>query len=142
MTRKGFTIYDTLFMKINYPLISRSLIALLFVVAGIQKLMSFSGTAVFIGSLIHTSVPTLAMLVTVLIIIVEIPVALAYAWGYRVCLTGMTLIGFTVIATILVHNNLPQDMVMILKNLAIIGGILATTGICSCDRCSVLNPKK
>lgn len=122
-------------MKINYALISRSLIAVLFVFAGIQKLMNFTGTSGFIGSLPGMSVPMLATLVTVVVIIIEIPVALAFAWGYKLCTTGMILIGFTVLATILVHNNLPGDMVMILKNIAIIGGILGAVTMCGCGKC-------
>lgn len=125
-------------MKINYAFISRSLIALLFVVAGVQKAMSFSGITGFIGSLppfAGIGSPVLAMIVTALVIIIEIPVALAFAWGYRLCTTGMILIGFTVIATVLVHNNLPGDMVMILKNIAVIGGILGATTMCGCGKC-------
>lgn len=126
-------------MKINYPLLSRVLIALLFVVAGVQKLMGFDGTVMYIGSL---GVP-LPVIATVLVILVEIPVALAYAWGYRVCITGGILVGFTVLATILAHRDIATGMnlIMVLKNIAIVGGILATTGTCSCGRCEDLNPK-
>lgn len=126
-------------MKINYPLLSRVLIALLFVVAGVQKLMGFDGTVMYVGSL---GVP-LPVIATVLVILVEIPVALAYAWGYRVCITGGILVGFTVLATILAHRDIATGMnlIMVLKNIAIVGGILATTGTCSCGRCEDLNPK-
>lgn len=120
-------------MKINYALISRSLIALLFVVAGVQKLMNFSMTSDYIGSLPGLS--SLAVIATAIIIIIELPVALAFAWGYKICATGMTLIGFTLLATIFVHNNLPQDLVMILKNLAIIGGIMSCILACNCGKC-------
>lgn len=126
-------------MKINYPLLSRVLIALLFVVAGVQKLMGFEGATMYIGSL-GVPYPVIA---AVLVILVEIPVALAYAWGYRVCITGGLLVGFTVLATIIAHRDIAtgMDLITVLKNIAIIGGILATTGTCSCGRCEVLNPK-
>ena len=126
-------------MKLNYPLISRILIATLFVVAGVQKIMSFSDTVGYIDSL---GVPFAAG-ITVLVILIETLVAVAYAWGYRVCYTGGILVAFTVVATVLVHGHVasPMDLITVLKNVAIIGGILATTGACSCDRCSVLNPK-
>jgi putative oxidoreductase len=120
-------------MKINYALISRSLIALLFVVAGVQKLMNFSMTSEYIGSL--PLVGGLAAIATAIVIVIELPVALAFAWGYRVCATGMTLIGFTLLATLLVHNHLPQDLVMILKNLAIVGGIMSCILACNCGKC-------
>lgn len=126
-------------MKFNYPIISRVLIALLFVVAGYQKVTGFDGTVAYVDSL---GVPFAAVAV-VLAILIEIPIAIAYAWGYRVCITGGILVAFTVLATVLVHRdiNAGVNLVMALKNIAIIGGILATTGACSCGRCYELNPK-
>ncbi len=117
-------------MKINYALISRSLIALLFVVAGVQKLMNFSATSASIDSL---GVP-LAPLATLIVIAIEIPVALAFAWGYRTCIAGWILIGFTALVTVMVHGNIGQGMnlVMALKNIAIIGGILLAITACVC----------
>ena len=127
-------------MKINYALLSRVLIALLFVVAGIQKMMGFNEVVAYIGSL---GVP-LPMIATIIVILIEVPVALAYAYGYRVCITGGILVGFTVLATILAHRDfsIGANMVMALKNIAIIGGILATTGVCSCQRCMVKDTPK
>lgn len=126
-------------MKFNYPLISRILIALVFVVAGVQKVTGFAGVVAFTDSL-GVPFPVFAVLVSIAI---EIPIALAYAWGYRVCVTGGLLVAYTVIVTILVHRdfNTGVNMIMALKNVAIIGGILATTGTCSCGRCYGLNPK-
>lgn len=130
-------------MKINYALVSRALIALLFVVAGIQKIMGFEGTTGFIGRLTGTS-GMIATILVVLVIIVEIPVALAFTWGYRICLTGMILIGFTIIATILAHNPWAASiepaafkgvMSAALKNIAIIGGILSAILMCGCGKC-------
>jgi putative oxidoreductase len=145
-------------MKINYALTSRILIALLFVVAGLQKLginifapstiigalpnmgAAFTGTAGFIGTL---GIP-MPVLATIIILIIEIPVAIAYAWGYRVCYTGGALVAFVLLVTLIVHRDFSNatNLVMALKNMAIVGGILATTGICSCQRCVKLNPKK
>ncbi len=124
-------------MKINYALVCRSLIALLFVVAGIQKLMNYSNTTSdFAG--FGIPVPFLAVLI---VIIIEIPVALAFAWGYKVKEAGYALIAFTALATILVHRDLAGaggglNMVMALKNIAIIGGIMAAIS-CACGDCSV-----
>ena len=127
-------------MKINYPLVSRILIALLFVIAGVQKITGFAGTVLFVGSL---GVP-FPVVVTVLSILIELPVAIAYAWGYRVCYTGGILAAYTFLTIVLVHRDIGAgiNLIMALKNLAIIGGILATTGSCSCGRCSALNSKK
>ena len=117
-------------MKINYALISRSLIALLFVVAGVHKLMNFTETSASIASF---NIP-LAPLVTLIVIAIEIPVALAFAWGYRTCLMGLILIGFTALVTLVVHGNISQGMnlVMALKNIAIIGGIVLAITTCEC----------
>lgn len=115
------------------PMISRSLIALLFVVAGYQKLMGFKGASQFIASL---GIP-MAAAVTAIVIFIEIVVALLYAYGYRICITGWTLIIFTALTTIVVHRNfaMGDNMIMALKNVAIIGGILATTLSCVCGVC-------
>lgn len=119
----------------NYGLVSRSLIALLFVVAGVMKVTGFMGTVAYVGAL-GVPFPTLA---TILVIIVEIPVAIAFAWGYRTCATGWILVGFTALATLLAHRDFSQgqNMLMAFKNIAIIGGILSTISICGCDKCEV-----
>jgi putative oxidoreductase len=121
-------------MKINYALISRSLIALVFVVAGIGKIMNFTFMAGYIGSLLGTTNTAVTGTLTVLAILVEVPVALAFAWGYRVCATGIMLMAFTLVATVLAHHNLADQMtqMMALKNIAIIGGILAAVMACEC----------
>lgn len=105
-----------------YGLISRSLIALLFVVAGVQKAMDFANTTAGVASL---GVPA-ATLATILVIVIEVPVALAFAWGYKVKETGWALVAFTALATLLVHRDIGMGMnlVMALKNIAIIGGIM------------------
>ena len=120
-------------MKINYALISRSLIALLFVVAGIQKMTHFSDTTKSIASL---DIP-LASLATLIVIIIEIPVALAFAWGYRTCIMGLILVAFTAFVTIMVHGHIGvgSNLVMALKNIAIIGGILGFVSMCNCGKC-------
>lgn len=105
------------------PTLSRVLIALLFVVAGYQKLTSFAGTSAYINSL---GVPA-ATLVTALVIIIEVVVALAFAYGYKIRETAWILMTFTALATVLVHHDFSvgANMVMALKNIAIIGGLLA-----------------
>ena len=124
-------------MKINCALISRVLIALLFVIAGIIKLMGFNNTVGYVGSL---GVP-LPLLATIIVVLIEIPVALMFAWGYRVRQTGYTLMAFVVLVTLVAHRDMfGADMVMVLKNIAIIGGILAAIS-CSCGDCTVHSKK-
>ena len=117
-----------------YSLFSRSLIALLFVVAGTQKAMHFQETVGAIGLLVPASV---AAIVTIVVIIIEVPVALAFAWGYRTCIMGWLLVGFTALTIVFIHRDfsVADNMVMALKNLAIIGGIMLGINTCTCGRC-------
>lgn len=118
-----------------YGTIARSLIALLFVVAGAQKVMDFQGTVGFIGSL---ALPAPA-LVALIVILIEIPVALLFAYGYKTKEMGYVLIGYVLLTILVVHRDLSQgaNMVMSLKNLAIIGGLMLATKCAECDTCDV-----
>lgn len=124
--------------KINYALVSRSLIALLFVFAGIGKVMGFAAFASSLGQM-GVPVPMLGALVAV---IIEIPVALAFAYGYKTKETGYALIGFTLLATLIAHRDFSNQMnvIMTLKNLSIVGGIMAAVA-CSCATCVVHGKK-
>ncbi|MDQ5962330.1 MAG: putative oxidoreductase [Patescibacteria group bacterium] len=117
-----------------YALIARSLIALLFVIAGIQKAMNFEQTSGFVATLVPAS---LADIVTALVIVIEVPVALAFAWGWRTCTMGSILAGFTALATLLAHRDFSvgANMIMALKNIAIIGGIMLALPSCDCGIC-------
>lgn len=136
--------------NLHLPFVSRILIALLFVVAGLQKIgftlsdpwWNPNGFGATVGTMGSLGLPVPA-LVAALVILIEVPVALLYAWGYRVRYTGGILAVFAFLTILVAHRDFSNslNMIMALKNLAIIGGILATTGSCSCDRCSVFNPK-
>ncbi len=106
----------------NYGTIARSLIALLFVVAGYMKLTTFAATVGYIGSL---GVP-MPQIATILVIFVEIVVALAFAYGYKVKETGYILIGFIALTILVAHRDFAQqaNAMAALKNLAIIGGVM------------------
>lgn len=129
----------------------RSLIALLFVIAGLSKIGVFGGGSmgeVFKG--FYTQLPkvmsfipdSLAVLVGITVITIEIPIAILYALGYKKNWTGGALILFTTLVTIFYHNPWFgshfdfMQMVQALKNIAIIGGILATLE-CYCMTCKV-----
>lgn len=130
---------------------SRALIALLFVAAGAVKLGlgqpgtiadAFKATAASLPSAMPFLPASMTSLVLVLVLIVEIPVALMYAYGYKFVKAGWVIIGFVVLVTIFYHNpwaggtlNL-ANLVQALKNLAIIGGIMATIG-CYCGKCKI-----
>lgn len=109
----------------KYGTIARSLIALLFVVAGVQKLMNFAGSVTYVGAL---GVP-FATLATAVVIFIEIVVAAAFAYGYKVRETGYVLMAFVALTIVIAHRDFSagDNMIMALKNVAIIGGIMLAT---------------
>jgi putative oxidoreductase len=114
--------------NMNWNMMSRALIGLLFVVAGVGKVMGFAGTVGYVGTMLP-----MPELMTAIAIFIEIVVAAVWVWGgYKKDEMGWVLIGFTALATVLFHNNLSDQMQMImaLKNVAIIGGILAHSKCC------------
>jgi putative oxidoreductase len=124
--------------KINYALVSRSLIAFLFVFAGVGKIMGFSAFTTGLGQM---NIPA-PMLAALIVIIIEVPIALLFAYGYKVKETGYALIAFTVLATVLVHRDITNqiNVLMALKNISIIGGIMAAIA-CTCGTCEVHKTK-
>lgn len=131
-------------------MIARGLIGLLFVVAGLSKIGGLGGgtpTEVFKGfysqlpMVMHFIPNSLAGLVGLLVVIIEIPVALLYVAGYKKNWTGGAMIAFTVLTVIFFHNPFAggfdfMQAVQALKNIAIIGGIVATLD-CMCKTCVV-----
>jgi putative oxidoreductase len=104
------------------PLIARVLLAAIFVLAGINKVFGFAGTAGYIASV---GMP-LPELMAVGAIIVEIVGGVMLALGYKARHAALALAGFTLVATAIFHNNWADQMQMLmaLKNIAIIGGLL------------------
>jgi len=115
-------------------LIGRVMLALIFILAGIGKIMDPAGTSGYMESMGVTSLlmwPTVAL---------ELLAGIALAVGYRSKLAATTLALFCLVAAALFHNDLGDKMQMILflKNIAIAGGLLlvatsATTAL-SLDR--------
>jgi putative oxidoreductase len=114
-------------LKINWDTLSRSFIAILFIFTGWGKLMTFTETTGYIASVLGTGAIT--PIITILVIFIEIVVAIVYAYGkYKKDVAAYILIGFTALATILFHSDISvgANMIMTLKNIAIIGGLFAT----------------
>ena len=113
--------------RINWDTLSRIFIGVLFVYAGIGKLMNFGGTNTYINSVLNTGAIT--PIVTLIVIFIEIVVATVYILGkYKKDTSAYILICFTALATLLFHSDMSKDVnvLMSFKNLAIIGGIFAT----------------
>ena len=105
-------------------ILGRALIGLLFVVSGIGMLMN---PAMSTGYFTAVGIP-LAGLVVWLVILIKIAAGVAVIIGKRVGLASAVLLAYTALATIVGHVGLtdmaPFDINAILKNLAIIGGLL------------------
>jgi putative oxidoreductase len=110
--------------------ISRLLISAIFILSGVNKIIGFSGTSDFLAKL---GWPAPALWVT-LAVIFELAGGLALLFGFKARLASCALIIFLLAATIFVHGRLYSDatepgekqnqMVNILKNVAILGGLL------------------
>ncbi|MEJ5977950.1 DoxX family protein [Novosphingobium sp. PS1R-30] len=105
--------------------IGRLLIALLFIVSGANKLMDISGTDTMIRA---AGLPGgLALLVGLF----EVAAGLALVFGVATRLTAVILAGFCLVTAFFFHNNFtdPMQAAMLLKNLAIAGGLFALTAL-------------
>ncbi len=140
-------------VSFDYRFAIRALIGALFIVAGLSKIGVFGGWTespldvfkAFYGSLsqVMTFLPSSILpLVGLAVVLIEIPIAILYIIGFKKNWTGGALIAFTVLVTIFYHNPWygPQfqfsQLVNALKNIAVIGGILATLD-CFCKVCKL-----
>lgn len=107
----------------NYTfLIGRILLASLFLYAGFGKIIGFAETASFMSQL---GVP-LANIALILAILIEIGGAALLLVGFKVRLASLSLIVFVLVASAMFHLNFsdPTQVINLLKNLAITGGLL------------------
>ena len=98
----------------------RVLLALIFLVAGIEKISGYAGTEAYMAS---KGVPGMLL---PLVIALEVGGALLVIIGWQTRLAAFALAGFSIAAAVLFHF-VPGDsmqMIMFMKNLAIAGGFL------------------
>jgi putative oxidoreductase len=117
-------------MNAHLSWISRLLLSAIFLLSGTMKISGFAGISGFLKSL---GWPAPGLWVA-LAILFEVLGGLGLLLGFRVRWASLALILFTVLATVFVHGALlghaadamaKQDqMAHILKNVAIIGGLL------------------
>lgn len=99
---------------------SRLLMALIFIVAGYGKISDYAGTQGYMASM---GVPG-GMLP--LVIAVELGGGLALLAGFQTRLVAGLLAGFSVITGFIFHGGADQmSQIMLMKNLAMAGGLLA-----------------
>ena len=100
--------------------IGRVLLALMFLVAGLNKISGYAGMQGYMESM---GVPGVML---PLVIALEIVGGLALMLGWHTRLTAFLLAGFTLLATAIFHSNLGDQtqMLFFMKNLSITGGLL------------------
>ena len=102
-------------------LIGRILLGHIFVMAGLSKLGS--GYASTQGWMEAMGVPGFLLPAVILL---EIGGGAALILGFQARLTAIALAGFSIIAALIFHNNMADQMqmIMFMKNFAIAGGLL------------------
>jgi putative oxidoreductase len=118
-------------MNAHLSWISRLLLAGIFILSGFNKLTSFAGMSQFLGGKLGWPAPGLWLTLAILF---ELLGGLGLLLGFRTRLASLALIVFTLAATIFVHGAFlsaaadaaakQNQMAHILKNVAIIGGLL------------------
>lgn len=107
--------------------VGRILLALIFIISGLQKLGDISGNAAYIAS---GGLPGVLIYPTIL---VEVLGGIALAVGYQARIAALVLAGFTLVAGVLFHlvpagaaEGMMAQMqtIMFMKNLSIAGGLL------------------
>lgn len=101
-------------------LIARVLLAHIFIMAGMNKIMGYAGTQGYMESM---GVPGMLL---PLVILVEVGAGLALVVGWQTRWAAYALAGFTVVSAVIFHNNFGDQtqMIMFMKNVAIAGGLL------------------
>lgn len=101
-------------------LIARIMLALIFILAGIGKIMDPAGT---IGYMQSVGLPAILLWPTIAL---ELLGGIALAIGYRTPIAAFALAAFSIAAAVIFHNNFADkiQMILFLKNIAIAGGLL------------------
>jgi putative oxidoreductase len=111
-------------------LVGRTLLALMFVIAGYSKIGGFAGTVAYVAS---KGLPA-AQVVSVLTIVLELGAGLALIVGLHARWAALALAVFTLAAAFLFHDfwAVPPEQQLtqylsFMKNISITGGLLAIT---------------
>lgn len=107
-------------MHAQAHLVGRILLAIIFIMAGIGKVMDPAGTTGYMASV---GLPALLLWPTILL---ELGGGIALAVGFKTKIVALLLAGFSILAAVLFHTDSSNQMqmIMFLKNLAISGGLL------------------
>jgi putative oxidoreductase len=110
------------FSKLQHAaeLLGRIMLATIFLLSGIGKISGYAATAGYMDAM---GAPGALL---PLVIATELLGALAIIAGYKTRVTAFLLAGFTLLAALIFHHNLGDQiqMIMFLKNVAITGAFL------------------
>ena len=105
--------------------IGRTLLALMFLLAGLQKIGGYAATQGFMESM---GVPGALL---PLVIALEVLGGLALILGWQSRFTAFLLAGFTILASLVFHADFSDQtqMLFFLKNLSVAGGLLMVVAL-------------
>ncbi|HID49282.1 MAG TPA: DoxX family protein [Chromatiales bacterium] len=105
-------------------LAGRLLLGQIFLLAGLNKIPGYAGTQAYMESM---GVPGALL---PLVLLLEIGGGLAVILGWQARLASYALALFTLVAAVIFHSNFgdQMQMIMFMKNLAIVGGLLILAG--------------
>ena len=100
--------------------LGRMMLAFIFILAGVGKIMDPAGT---MGYMQSAGLPTILLWPTIAL---EVLGGLAVAVGFKTRYAAFALAAFSILAAIIFHTNFADQMQMILflKNIAMAGGLL------------------
>ncbi len=108
--------------------LGRILMSVIFILSGLHKIFGFTGTVL---QMTNHLIPA-ATFLAICAIIIELGGGLCILLGYRVRVVGIVLVLFLIPTTAIFHTGLavaqPFDITNVLKNLAIMGGLLILSG--------------
>ena len=104
-------------------IVSRVLMAHIFIISGAGKLAGYAGTQAYMA---HMGVPGFLL---PLVILTELGGGILLLLGFQARIVGFLLAGFSVVSALIFHSNFADQMQMInfMKNLAMAGGLLMFT---------------
>lgn len=113
---------DLLNARSAVPAIGRTLIAAIFLISGLGKLMAPGATMAYIGSL-GLPAPALGLIGA---LVLELAGAALLVLGYKTRLVALLLAAYAVVTALIFHHALADQnqMFHFLKNLAMAGGLL------------------
>ncbi len=108
--------------KLNpvFSLAGRVMIALIFVLAGLNKISAIEGTQSYMEAM---GLPGILIYPTILF---EVAAGLAIIAGFKMRYVALALAGFSLLSALIFHNQLGDQMqfILFMKNVAIAGGFL------------------